>query len=685
MSYNKSMNYLRKINIYIKLSLLSFIFVPFLVDANSANFPNGILLKSTDNPKVYYIENGTRRPIESPNMLRSQFRWEDLVVSTSVEVDAIPMGAEMTYRDGSLLSNRGSVYVISDGARRPIESSGTFLQKGYKWSNVIAVSDAELAPHPQGAILTANDKHPNGSLLVGPGGAVFVIKNGQRRYIPSPLIFEARYRWESLINVSEGDLNTYPQGENEFYPDGLLISSATGVYMMQNNVRQPITSPEIFESYGLNWGQVRRATDFELSIIPVSGAFNTVKTYREGSLVGAHSGAIYRVANDGTLRYISSPNIFNSQGFSWQSVVRLPDRVVNQYNRAGRIGFVNGALISYNGGVYLIENGLKRPIPSPAVFNARGFRWNNVIAVSEDEFNSNTMGKALSDIQSASLDGYTIPATSGRTAREQHLPLNCIQTAEDWEKEITNHYVRSNTPDSARNGLLRTGGAFSVECPAGSFNSSYGPFSVEEEKYYINMRWNYVRWYEATSNLSQNITASSDRIPVNNASDFPSTGWVIIQGERNEIVAYSGKDGNSLIVSKVKDDKGNDILQRGVDSPAVASVPRSHNAGSVVQEVYIYRAATASTPNVWRGRPRTALLPNTDQAKRWHRGRKVLVTNPANGKRVVASIIESGPAIFTNRVSGLSPEAMLELGAVTDTNLEYGFMIDQSIPVGPLQ
>ncbi|MGA1050595.1 MAG: hypothetical protein ACO3TG_03795, partial [Minisyncoccia bacterium] len=69
----------------------------------------------------------------------------------------------------------------------------------------------------------------------------------------------------------------------------------------------------------------------------------------------------------------------------------------------------------------------------------------------------------------------------------------------------------------------------------------------------------------------------------------------------------------------------------------------------------------------------------------WHRGRKVLVTNPANGKRVVASIIESGPAIFTNRVSGLSPEAMLELGAVTDTNLEYGFMIDQSIPVGPLQ
>ena len=665
-SYNKNMNSLHKINIYIKLSLLSLVFMPFLVNANSDNFPNGILLKSNNNPKVYYIENGTRRPIESPNMLRSQFRWEDLVISTSVEVDAIPMGAEMTYRDGSLLSNRGAVYVISDGARRPIESAGTFLQKGYKWSNVIAVSDAELAPHPQGSILTAGDKHPNGSLLLRPGGEVYTIKNGQRRYIPSPLIFEARYRWESLISVSEEYLNTYTQGENEFYPDGLLISSATGVYIMQNNVRQPITSPEVFESYGLNWGQVRRATDFELSIITISGAFEKVKTYREGSLIGSHSGAIYRVANDRSLRYISSPNIFNTQGYSWASVMRLPDKVVNQYTKSGRVGFGNGTLISYNGGVYLIENELKRPIPSPAVFNARGFRWNNVIAVSQEEFDSNEMGQALSDIQAASIDGYSIPATSGKTAREQHLPLSCNEIN-------TDHYNRANSPTSTWNGLLTSGGAFSIRCPDGSRNSSYAPFSVEEEKYYITMRWNYVRWYEATSTLTQNISATADRIPVANINEFPTpspttpTYWVNINGE---FIAYNGKDGNSLIVS-----------QRGV-SPALS--PRQHSINSTVQEVYEYR------PGTWRGRTRSSNIngssAQTNTAINWHRGRKVLVTNPANGRRLVASIMESGPAIFTGRVSGLSPEAMLALDTITDKNdLEYGFILDQSIPVGPLQ
>ncbi|MEY2986381.1 MAG: hypothetical protein RJB24_610 [Candidatus Parcubacteria bacterium] len=671
---------LHQINIYKLLSVLAVLFLslPLQTNANTVGFPNGILLKATNNPKVYYIENGTKRPIESPNMLRSQFRWEDLVVSTPVEVDALPMGPDMTYRDGSLLSNRGVVYVISDGTRRPIESPSSFLQKGYKWSNVIPVSDAELAPHTQGAMLTTADRHPNGSLLLRPGGEVYTIKNGQRRYIPSPLIFEARYRWESLIPVSEDYLNTYPRGENEFYPDGLLISSSTGVYMMQNNVRQPITSPEVFESYGLNWGQVRRATDFELSIIPVSGAFNAVKTYREGSLIGAQSGAVYRVDNNGVLQYISSPNIFSSQGYSWDTIVRFPDRVVNQYTRSGRVGFGNGALISYGGGVFFIENGLKRGVPSPAIFNARGFRWSDVRTVSEDEFNTNPMGEPLSDIQAASIQGYAIPATSGKTAREQHLPLSCSDTDEN-----NAHYLNANTPvGSARNGVLTTGGAFAIGCPSGSRNSSYAPFSVEEEKYYITMRWNYVRWYEATSTLTQNISATSDRIPLTSVADYPNTGWVIVNGE---IIAFNGKDGNSLIVSRVKDDKGNDILQRGVDSPSVAASPRAHNSGSTVQEVYIFRASTETRANIWRGRTRTALLSNTNEAKNWHRGKKVLVTNPANGRRLVASIMESGPAIFTNRVSGLSPEAMLALGVETDGNLEYGFMLDQSVPVGPLQ
>jgi len=384
------------------LGILILLLLPNNIMARQISmYPNGVIIKAVNNPKVYYIENGKKRPIESPNMLTSQFRWQDMIIVSPVEVDVIPTGSEMTYRDGSLLSNRGAVYVISDGKRRQIDSPSTFVQKGYKWNNIIAVSDAELAPHAQGDILTTSDRHPNGSLLVRPGGSVFVIKNGQRRYIPSPLIFQARYRWESLIDVSESYLNNYPQGENEFYPDGLLIASATGVYMMQNNVRQPITSPEVFESYGLNWGQVRRATDFELSIIPVGGAISEIKSYPSRVLISpTGSGAVYVVDTTGLLRYIPSPFIFNKLNYKWDEIINIPANTLNKYPKGENMLFPNGTVVSYNGTVYLIANGYKKPIGNPEVFLGLGYKWTDIISSRFNEFAQYPLGAIITDVNS---------------------------------------------------------------------------------------------------------------------------------------------------------------------------------------------------------------------------------------------------------------------------------------------
>jgi len=390
---------LHQINIYKLLSILAVLFLslPLQTNASTSPFPNGLIIKSTDSPRVYYIDKGQKRAIESPNMFSSQFKWEDLVVTTPVEVNNIPTGAAMTYRDGSLISNRGKVYVVSDGNRRHIDTANTFIQKGYKWGNIVSVSDAELGVHPEGEILRSADNYPNGSLILAPDRKVYVLREGKRRWVPSPLIFEARYKWESIIPVSQEIINSYTEGENEYYPDGLLIrGSGHKVYMMQNNVKQHIGSPEVFESYGLSWNQIKRAGDTEINLIPEMGSFNTVKVYREGSLIGnRRTGEIYRVNSQGVLEYIVSPNIFLSWGYNWNNVIRLSDNVVNQYSRVGRLGFNNGALILYGGRVYLIENGLKKWVTTLDVFNSRGYRWNNVARVTEDEFNSNPMGEAI--------------------------------------------------------------------------------------------------------------------------------------------------------------------------------------------------------------------------------------------------------------------------------------------------
>ena len=62
----------------------------------------------------------------------------------------------------------------------------------------------------------------------------------------------------------------------------------------------------------------------------------------------------------------------------------------------------------------------------------------------------------------------------------------------------------------------------------------------------------------------------------------------------------------------------------------------------------------------------TFYLPNWNQDLRalrdWYRHRKVLVVNPATGQAVVAVIGDAGPAVFTGKQFGGSPEVMHALG-----------------------
>ena len=74
----------------------------------------------------------------------------------------------------------------------------------------------------------------------------------------------------------------------------------------------------------------------------------------------------------------------------------------------------------------------------------------------------------------------------------------------------------------------------------------------------------------------------------------------------------------------------------------------------------------------------------TEEQKQWYFGKKVWIKNPANGKAVLAGILDNGPAADLQhpRVAGASPEAMKAIGAETDSNLEYCWATYQDIPYG---
>lgn len=74
----------------------------------------------------------------------------------------------------------------------------------------------------------------------------------------------------------------------------------------------------------------------------------------------------------------------------------------------------------------------------------------------------------------------------------------------------------------------------------------------------------------------------------------------------------------------------------------------------------------------------------------WYKYRKVLVINPQNGKTIVADVADSGPANFTGKQYGGSPEVMAYLGL--NVGMQKGavilFFVDDpvnEIPLGPVE
>lgn len=355
--------------------------------ANPSPFPTGVLIKAQNDSKVYLIENGYKRHIPSPLIFESQFSWDNVITITSEEVASYPNGDAMKFKDGTLVKDKNSAYVIESGLARPIVSAAVFDLLGYKWPNVIAVSDSEFNLHPRGEMVTRADVHTNG-ILVTAGGPVYVLDNGKKRYIPSPGIFNARFRVNNTVTISPQELDSYPLGDHIVFPEGYLLSDDNSVYLIQDGQRRPIGHATIFESYGFKWNMVKKVTPFELGFHSVGSIIGSPKIFYSGSLIRSFSSPEVYFIDSGTARHITSPNVFRSYGFKWEDILIVSQGAADSYSKGEKMGFKDGTLIAgnwANGAVYIIENGKKRPFPDPKTFEGLGYKWGNIITVSSEE------------------------------------------------------------------------------------------------------------------------------------------------------------------------------------------------------------------------------------------------------------------------------------------------------------
>ena len=294
----------------------------------------------TANGGTYLIENDTKRPFPSEFIFLSySYSWANVVVVTPSELELIPDGAAMPYnthfRDGHLVtSTSGGVYVIDNGVKRPFPNEGIFFSYTYKFTDALVISSTEIGLIPDGAAMPYNVHLRDGYLVTSTSGGVYVIDNGFKRSFPNEItFFSYNYKYTDALVISSAEISIIPNGVamayNTHFRDGHLVTSVSrGAYQIENGVKRAFPNELVFLSYSYKWSDIVNINPTEYSLLPDGAAMPYNAHFRDGHLVTSASGGIY-VIDNGVKRPFPNEGIFFSYGYKFSDALVISGTELN--------------------------------------------------------------------------------------------------------------------------------------------------------------------------------------------------------------------------------------------------------------------------------------------------------------------------------------------------------------------
>jgi len=226
---------------------------------------------------------------------------------------------------------------------------------------------------------------PDGSLVQVEGEpGIWLIQDGYKRPFTSRGALTSRYDQNKVLIIKKSDLDAYPKGAPIRFAQYSLVRSPQGdIYLLVDNAKRKIISPDAFRVLGFNPEEVRTASNEDLSGYADGPALTEKDTHPTGALLrDPQSGGIYYVIN-GTKSPLPDP-IFLKTKFKNQPIQKASVEELAQYKKINPIKFDDGYLLKSTNSpaVYVVSNGVKRPFASAAAFEDLGYQWKNVLTVS---------------------------------------------------------------------------------------------------------------------------------------------------------------------------------------------------------------------------------------------------------------------------------------------------------------
>jgi len=268
-------------------------------------------------PKIYKIFSGTRQIYNDlPAYVNAGGAYQKSVIISQTQADLFSESRFLKYPDGSLLRINGNptVYLIQDGKKRNLNvTAKQFAMLGFDFTRVRVVDETDLAGYPEADTV----KYGPDKQLLSDGQRVYLIQAGQKRWIPSVVLFTTLgYSW-SKVKSAPDNLKNYLDGAVLSYPDNTLLQAvgSEAVYLVSGGQLLRFISAEIFLNLKYNWAKIKKIPAEELAYYP-TGEY--VK-YKEGTLLRPNDENNVYVISGGKPQIVDAAT-FKKKKYKWANV-----------------------------------------------------------------------------------------------------------------------------------------------------------------------------------------------------------------------------------------------------------------------------------------------------------------------------------------------------------------------------
>ncbi len=117
----------------------------------SSSYVTGALLENNKTHKIYYVQNETRALVDKI-LLPLKFPYQKIIKVSPQKLQQYATTSQILLNEGTLVKTTSfpTVYLISDGKKRPFANPEIFAKLGYNYDNVIAVSSQFLYNYNMG-------------------------------------------------------------------------------------------------------------------------------------------------------------------------------------------------------------------------------------------------------------------------------------------------------------------------------------------------------------------------------------------------------------------------------------------------------------------------------------------------------------------------------------------------------